>query len=136
MMPGTRTTATDSRDALIAIASGQTAAVMAARAADPSAYDAYRTTEGMRDLVGGELGHLLPALLVPGDDLAAEMAAGDALLAASMAELEAGGCTRETARAVIRRPACPVDSRSYRMTPPEVTPLPQSPGVPAPAVTP
>jgi hypothetical protein len=96
-------TATDSRDALIAIAGGHSAATMAARAADPSAYDAYRTPGGMRDLVGGELGHLLPALLVPGDDLAAEMAAADAILAAEMAELEAEGCTRETARAALRR---------------------------------
>jgi hypothetical protein len=98
-------TATDSRGALIAIAGGMTAAVMAARASDPSAYDAYRTTEGMRDLVGGELGHLLPSLLFPGDDLAAEIAAGDALLAAEMADLEVQGCTRETARAAIRATA-------------------------------
>jgi hypothetical protein len=95
-------TATDSRDALIAIAGGHSASAMAIRAADPSTYDAYRTPEGLRDLVGGELGHLLPALLFPGDDLAAEMASADALLAAEMAELEAEGCTRETARAVIR----------------------------------
>jgi hypothetical protein len=98
-------TATDSRDALIAIAGGMTASALAARAADPSAYDAYRTPGGMRDLVGGELGHLLPSLLFPGDDLAAEMAAADALLAAEMADLEAEGCTRETARAVIRATA-------------------------------
>jgi len=90
-------------DALRLIANGKTAA-MAARAANPSAYDHYRTAAAFRAHVGDDLAKFFTHL-VPGNALAAETAAFDARLASAMAELEAEGHTPETARAALREAA-------------------------------
>jgi flagellum-specific peptidoglycan hydrolase FlgJ len=90
-----------SEDALRMIANGKTSAEMAARAADPSCYDHYRTAEGLRAHMGDDLAKFITHM-VPGDALAAEMNALDARLAAAMAALEGDGWTPETARAALR----------------------------------
>lgn len=91
-------------DALRLIANGKTAAEMAARAADPACYDHYRTAEGLRAHMGEHLAKFITHL-VPGDDLAAEMAEFDARIATEMAALEAEGYTRVTARTALREAA-------------------------------
>jgi hypothetical protein len=91
-------------DALRMIANGKTAAGMSARAADPASYDHYRTAEGLYAHVGSDLAKHITHLL-PGDALAAEMAALDASLAVAMAELEAARWTQADARAALREAA-------------------------------
>lgn len=96
----------DRRTALAWMAGGFTSASMAARAADPSAFDFFRTPEGIASAVGGgKLGRDVAAVLAPGDGLASEMAAGAARRAVVMAELEAQGWTPETAAAALGMPA-------------------------------
>lgn len=90
-----------SEDALRMIAGSKTAAAMTARAADPASYDHYRTAEGLRDHMGGHLAKYITHL-IPGDELAAEMAAFDARLAGAMTALEGDGWTPGEARAALR----------------------------------
>jgi hypothetical protein len=88
-------------DAMRMIANGKTAAELADRAADPSAYDHYRTAEGLRAHVGADLARYFTHL-VPGDELATEMAGFDERLAVAMAALEGDGWTQEKAREALR----------------------------------
>jgi hypothetical protein len=87
------------RRALAWIMGGATSAGMAAYAASPASFDAYRTPEGLTALAG-DAGIL--RLFTPGDDLAAASAARAARLAAAIARLEGRGWTPETATAALR----------------------------------
>lgn len=101
--PPEKPTQSDLEDALIYIANGKTAAHMTARAADPARYDAYRTTEGLCSLTSDDdLAKYLAVSLVPGDELAEQVRANDACLAAAMTDLEARGWTQAKARAAYR----------------------------------
>jgi hypothetical protein len=89
----------DRKTALVYIAGGITPAAMAAKASDPSAWDAYRTAGGISALMRDEaLGQGIAAVLGAGDGLAAWMAGRAARRAALMAELEAEGWTPPRAR--------------------------------------
>jgi hypothetical protein len=89
-----------SEDALRMIANGKTAAGLAARAADPSSYDHYRTAAAFREWAG-DLAKFFTHH-VPGDAFAAEMNALDTRLAVAMAALEGDGWTPREARAALR----------------------------------
>jgi hypothetical protein len=83
------------------IAGGRTSVGEALRAATPSAFDSFRTREGIAAVVEDEEFGLR---LGPGDALAARMAARATRRAIAMAVLEAEGWTPEKASAALGLP--------------------------------